>query len=80
MQNNPVILGSSGAIASIEINVQQACLADINGDGDADNQDFSQWIAAYNAGDPVADQNCDGEVLPNDYASFLQNLISQTGC
>ncbi len=38
------------------------CGADCNLDGSVTPADFSAWVAAYNANDPLADINLDGSV------------------
>lgn len=55
-----------------------ACLADVNGDGFVLPNDFTAWIAAFNAMGPGCDQNGDGQCQSNDFASFLQNF--NAGC
>ncbi len=52
--------------------------ADLDGDGDRDGADLNAWILAYQAGDPVADQNFDGLVSPADFAAWILN--ANLGC
>jgi hypothetical protein len=54
------------------------CPADVNGDGLVLPNDFSAWIAAFNAGSPGCDQNGDGLCLPNDFTAWIQNF--NAGC
>ncbi|HED54534.1 MAG TPA: hypothetical protein ENJ00_10100 [Phycisphaerales bacterium] len=54
------------------------CLPDINGDGMLNSADFTAWIAAYNAGDPAADQNGDGLITPSDFSAWIVNF--NAGC
>lgn len=56
----------------------RACAADINQNGIVEASDFSAWIVAYAAQDPLADQNFDGLVTPADFSSFLANYLQ--GC
>jgi cytochrome c peroxidase len=55
-----------------------ACTADVNGDGMLAPNDFSAWIAAFNAQAPGCDQNADGLCLPNDFTAWIQNF--NAGC
>ena len=75
-------LGSATGSASIisfdlgcEANI---CLPDVNGDNALDATDFTAWIAAYNSGDPSADQNQDGMITPADFTAWVANF--NTGC
>ena len=54
------------------------CLPDVNGDGVLTPADFTAWIAAFNAGDPAADQNEDGSVAPSDFTAWIANF--NAGC
>ncbi|GAB5496766.1 MAG: hypothetical protein Phyf2KO_18460 [Phycisphaerales bacterium] len=54
------------------------CIADLNGDGFADSDDFIDWRSAYLAGDVRADQNLDGLVSPTDFTAWISNV--QRGC
>jgi hypothetical protein len=54
------------------------CPADANGDGLLLPNDFSAWIAAFNAQGPACDQNGDGLCLPNDFSAWIANF--NAGC
>jgi len=54
------------------------CLADIDGDGDADVADFFAFVSAFAAGDPAADLNRDGSVDVNDFFAFVASFSA--GC
>lgn len=54
------------------------CIADWDGDGGTDTQDFLAFLNAWAAGDPTADLNGDGTVNTLDFIEFL-NLWS-SGC
>ena len=58
---------------SITISVVQGspCLADIDGDGDADVADFFAFVVAFAAGDPAADINGDGTIDVSDFFAFV---------
>jgi hypothetical protein len=45
--------------------------ADQNGDGQVAPNDFSAWIANFNAGNLRADVNRDGQVAPNDFSAWI---------
>jgi hypothetical protein len=49
------------------------CLADWNGDGTVDFNDFLAFLNDYNAGNPRADLNGDGTVDFNDFLQFLNH-------
>lgn len=55
-----------------------ACVADFNGDGVVNTQDFLAYLNAWTAGDPAADINGDGVVNTQDFLAFL-NLWT-AGC
>ena len=55
-----------------------ACLPDVNGNGTLEPSDFTAWIAAFNAGDPAADQNGNGSVEPSDFSAWIANF--NAGC
>jgi hypothetical protein len=57
---------------------ETTCLADANGDGQLLPNDFSAWIAAFNAQGPACDQNGDGACLPNDFSAWIANF--NAGC
>ena len=54
------------------------CLADINGNGRMDGQDFTAWIASFNTGAPACDQNGDRECTPADFTAWISNY--NAGC
>ena len=47
------------------------CLADIDGDGDADVADFFAFVVAFASGDPAADVNGDGSIDVGDFFAFV---------
>ena len=55
-----------------------ACPADVNGDGIVSPQDFNAWIAAFNANAPECDQNGDGLCSPQDFNAWVANF--NAGC
>ncbi|MFI4892213.1 MAG: GC-type dockerin domain-anchored protein [Phycisphaerales bacterium JB058] len=54
------------------------CPADVNADGAVTPTDFSAWVAAFNAMDPIADVNGDGQVTPTDFSAWIQHF--NAGC
>jgi hypothetical protein len=62
------------SIASVAV----PCQADLNGDGDLNFIDVSQFLLAYGAGDPVADFSGDGVFNFLDVSSFL--IAYGAGC
>ncbi|HED53845.1 MAG TPA: hypothetical protein ENJ00_06555 [Phycisphaerales bacterium] len=56
----------------------EPCRADLDEDGDTDGDDFQLWLDAFNAGEPAADQNNDGNITPADYSAFLAG--ARRGC
>jgi hypothetical protein len=54
------------------------CPADTNGDGQVAPNDFSAWIAAFNAQSPACDQNGDGQCTPADFSAWIANF--NAGC
>lgn len=54
------------------------CIADWNGDGEVDINDFFAYLADFEAGEPRADLNNDGEIDINDFFIFLQEF--EAGC
>lgn len=57
---------------------QTGCPADVDGDGDADVQDFFGYLDLFGAGDPCADVTDDGSVDVQDFFQYL-DLFDQ-GC
>ena len=55
-----------------------SCIADFNGDGTVNTQDFLAYLNAWSAQDPRADVNGDGVVNTQDFLAFL-NLWT-AGC
>jgi len=55
-----------------------ACLADIDGDGDADVADFFAFVSLFAGGDPAADLNGDGTVDVSDFFAFVSAFA--VGC
>jgi len=56
----------------------QTCPADIDGDGDADVDDFFAFVVAFAAGDPAADVNGDGSIDVDDFFAFV--AVFAAGC
>ncbi len=54
------------------------CYADINGDGVLTPDDFTAWLAEYNAGSSRCDQNFDGDCTPADFTAWVS--LYQLGC
>ncbi|RNC80332.1 MAG: hypothetical protein ED559_00500 [Phycisphaera sp.] len=54
------------------------CKADTNRNGTLEAGDLSAWIAAYNRGDFIADQNNDLNVTPTDFTAWVNNY--NNGC
>ena len=54
------------------------CIADWNGDGEVDINDFFAYLSDFEAGDPRADLNNDGEIDVTDFLIFLQEF--EDGC
>jgi len=60
------------------IAVADLCAADLNGDGNLDFLDISEFLSAYTAGLPIADLNNDGNHDFLDISAFLTSY--NTGC
>jgi hypothetical protein len=73
-----VVTGDCNRVASIAASLDVLCIADWNGDGVVDFNDFLAFMNDYNAGDPRADLNGDGTVDFNDFLAFI-NLFN-AGC
>ncbi len=73
-----VVTGDCNRVASIAASLDMLCIADRNGDGVVDFNDFLAFMNDYNAGDPRADLNGDGIVDFNDFLAFI-NLFN-AGC
>jgi hypothetical protein len=54
------------------------CVADFNGDGTANVQDFLAYLQAFSAGEDRADINDDGVINVQDFLSYLQAFAA--GC
>ncbi|HED52865.1 MAG TPA: hypothetical protein ENJ00_01515 [Phycisphaerales bacterium] len=54
------------------------CVPDVNGDGVLTPDDFTAWIAAFNANAPECDQNGDGNCDPTDFTAWIANF--NAGC
>jgi hypothetical protein len=54
------------------------CPADLNNDGVLDSRDFTTFLNAFVAQDPLADFNGDGLINSNDFSAFLNAF--QAGC
>lgn len=71
--------GRIDAFAAVALAITiRDCEADVNQDGVLNALDFSEWLDAFNQGDPRADQNDDGTVNPTDFGAWLINFTS--GC
>lgn len=57
---------------------RRACAADVNQNGTVEPTDLSAWIGAFESKNPVADQNFDGAVTPQDFGAFILNYL--LGC
>lgn len=57
---------------------QEPCVADWNGDGEVDVNDFFAFLDSFVDGDPRADLNGDGEIDVGDFFLFLG--LFQVGC
>lgn len=58
--------------------VLAGCAVDLNGDGVADSQDFTEFLNLFVAGDPAGDFNGDGAVDSRDFIAFLNAFV--IGC
>lgn len=56
----------------------EECIADWNGDGEVDINDFFAYLDDFESGDPRADLNEDGEIDINDFFLFLTEY--EAGC
>lgn len=70
--------GVPGLAAQLVGEMEEVCLADVNGDGTLTPADFSAWISAFNARDMRADQNGDGAITPSDFSAWVGNY--NAGC
>jgi hypothetical protein len=76
---NPAILVGSATITSGTAKVDRvACLADTDGNGTLNIDDFIAFQTLYALGDEAADVNCDGTLNINDFIEF-QTLFA-LGC
>lgn len=69
-------LAAPGAIYAVRVG--DSCAADIDGDGDADGDDFFGFLDLFAAGDARADVDDDGDRDADDFFAYL-DLFSQ-GC
>jgi len=67
-----------GSAVSNSATLTAVCLADFDGDGVVDFNDYLAFLNLFNEADPRADLDGDGGVDFNDYLAFL-NLFNQ-GC
>ena len=75
-----VLHGKSAPVLMLSqtLDLTPPCLADIDGDGDADVADFFAFILAFASGDPAADLNGDGSVDVGDFFVFIVGFAA--GC
>jgi hypothetical protein len=57
--------------SAIFVRPGNVCKADTNRNGVLEAGDFSAWVAAYNRGDFIADQNNDLAVTPADFSAWV---------
>ncbi len=70
--------GMIGANDRAEIAPPPACLADFNGDGSVNSQDFFDFLSVFFEGLEAADVNLDGYVNSQDFFDFLIGFFA--GC
>lgn len=58
--------------------VDAPCIADINGDGVVDADDFFAFLSLFASGDPLADINGDGVIDADDFFAYL--TLFAAGC
>ncbi|MEO0512618.1 MAG: family 16 glycosylhydrolase [Planctomycetota bacterium] len=58
--------------------IDEACAADLNGNGQLAGDDFNAWLIAFLAGDLAADLNNDGQLAGDDFNAWLGAFLS--GC
>ncbi len=63
---------------AVDTYTQDSCVADFNGDGLVNTQDFIAYLGAWSAGDMSADINGDGIVNTQDFIAFLGLWVA--GC
>ena len=70
---NAIAFGPNSTVSlGLEIIDDAARLcADANNNGAVEPTDFSAWVAAFNANDPVADVNQNGSVEPTDFSAWV---------
>lgn len=64
--------------SAILVRPGNVCKADTNRNGALEAGDLTAWIAAYNRGDFIADQNNDLSVTPTDFTAWINNY--NEGC
>ncbi|TVS08217.1 MAG: hypothetical protein EA423_01890, partial [Phycisphaerales bacterium] len=62
----------------IDLGAPFECIADINGDGVVDADDFFLFLQFFASGDPKADINCDGIIDADDFFAYL--ALFAAGC
>jgi len=79
-QNFPNVLNNDQTVTSLIVEVQgnEPCLPDVNGDGMVTPTDFTAWINAFNNNLPECDQNGDGACTPTDFTAWIANF--NAGC
>ena len=64
--------------SAIFVRPGNVCKADTNRNGVLESGDLTAWIAGYNRGDFIADQNNDLAVTPTDFTAWIANF--NNGC
>lgn len=70
--------GMNSDVATLTVNTDSDCVADVNGDGELTPSDFTAWVNAFNTGAPECDQNQDGMCSPTDFTAWVAHF--NKGC
>ncbi len=77
-ENLPAGFAISYEADRVVVSIGGVCVADFNGDGSVNTQDFLAYLGAWSSGNLTADMNGDGTVNTLDFIAFLN--IWSAGC
>ena len=76
--DNTLLGAGSTSLSARAVSPCPTCRADFNNDGDANSQDFFDFLVAFFSGTPNADFNQDGNINSQDFFDFLVAFFA--GC